>query len=269
MMSLYSYTDYRKFLADYLSELPNRGYGHLTKLAEACGAHPTLLSLILKGNRDFSSEQAYRVSVYLNMSNHETDYFALLVQYSRAGDHKFKNHLYEKIHKIQIDSKKIKNRFKHDLVLDEQSKQIFYSSYMFSAIRLFCDTEKGGVSLQQLMQKFRIDRLELVSKLDFLTKAGLLIENKGFYKMGAARTLVDRDSVYVIKHHQNWRLQALLKAEKLQTDELMFTCPMVLSEEDFKKFKTELTDLIQKFSNKLVDSKSEITGCFNIDWFKF
>ena len=59
----------------------------------------------------------------------------------------------------------------------------------------------------------------------------------------------------------------MLKAETLNEDELMFTCPMSLSKKDFADFKSELTDLIQKFSLMLKDSKSEDVGCFNIDWF--
>ncbi|HRO67840.1 MAG TPA: hypothetical protein PL182_09780, partial [Pseudobdellovibrionaceae bacterium] len=72
---------------------------------------------------------------------------------------------------------------------------------------------------------------------------------------------------HVIKHHQNWRVQALLKAEALGEDELMFTSPMTLSKKDFEEFKIELSDLIQRFSARVKESPSEEVGCFNLDWF--
>ncbi|MBK9321998.1 MAG: TIGR02147 family protein [Bdellovibrionaceae bacterium] len=266
-MSLFNYLDYRKYLKDTLSGKPKQGYGELSKWANSCGVHPTLMSLILKGERDLSADQAYSLGGYLNLTPLELEFFILLVQYARSGTPGFKEHLQKKVNLLKQEATQVKKRFSHESELSDEAKFVFYSSYLYSAIRLSCDTKKEGLTLDELMEKFNLSRTELLPKLEFLEQTSLVKQTKGRYTLGPARTLVSRDSKHVIKHHQNWRLQAMLKAETLNEDELMFTCPMSLSKKDFADFKSELTDLIQKFSLMLKDSKSEDVGCFNIDWF--
>lgn len=266
-MSIFNHLEYRTFLKETLKAKPKGGYGEMSKWAASCQIHPALLSLILKGERDLSIEQAFLLGKYLQLTPLEQEYFINLVQLERAGTFDFKKHLQEKLSSLKFEATKVKKRFQHESELSEEARLIFYSSFLYSAIRLYCDTEKGGISLEKIVSKFKITRSELLPKIEFLVQVGLIEENNGKYKMGPARTLVARDSLHVLKHHQNWRLQALFRAENLSGDELMFTCPMVLSKKDFHIFKQELTDLIQKFSNMLKESPSEEVGCFNVDWF--
>jgi uncharacterized protein (TIGR02147 family) len=265
-MSIFSYIDYRTYLKETLKAKPKSGYGEMSKWAASCQIHGALMSLILKGERELSIEQAFSLGKYLQLTLLELEYFIQLVQLERAATSDFKKHIQDKLNQLKNEATKVKKRFQHESELSEEARLIFYSSFLYSAIRLFCDIEKEGVSIDQIISKFKMTRAEVIPKLDFLNQVGLIVENKGKYKMGPARTLVSRDSLHVLKHHQNWRLQALLRAESLTNDELMFTCPMVLSKNDFVKFKNELTDLIQKFSSMLKDSNSEDIGCFNMDW---
>lgn len=266
-MSIFNYLDYRSYLKATLKEKPKKGYGELSKWAQSCGVHPTLMSLILKGERDLSSEQAFALGQHLKLTALELEYFVLLIQYARSGTHEFKDYTHKKIMGLKVEATQVKKRFCHASELSDEAKFIFYSSFLYSALRLYCDTKKEGVSLDELIAKFNLDRVEILPKIEFLEQTGLIQNAKGRYTMGPARTLVSRESKHVIKHHQNWRLQAMLKAESLREEELMFTCPMSLSKKDFADFKRELTDLVQKFSTMLKESKSEEVGCFNIDWF--
>lgn len=266
-MSIFKHLDYRSYLKATLKEMPKQGYGELSRWAQSCGVHPTLISLILKGERDFSVEQAYALGLHLQLTALELEFFVLLVQFARAGTREFRDHLQKKIEKLKIEATEVKKRFSHESELSEEAQSIFYSSYLYSAIRLYCDTKTEGVSLEDLMRRFNLERIEILPKIDFLVQTGLVRESHGRYRMGPARTLVSRGSRHVIKHHQNWRVQALLKAEALGEDELMFTSPMTLSKKDFEEFKIELSDLIQRFSARVKESPSEEVGCFNLDWF--
>lgn len=266
-MSIFNYLDYRSYLKDTLKAKPKQGYGELSKWAQSCQIHPTLMSLILKSERDLSTEQAFLLGKHLGLTQLELDFFVTLIQHARAGTHDFREHIAKKLAALKEEAIQVKKRFQNASELTDEAKMIFYSSYIYSAIRLCCDTKKEGLTAEELAEKLNLQRPEVMSKLEFLLQTGLVKENKGYFQMGPSRTIVSRDSVHVVKHHQNWRTQALLKAERLSHEELMFTCPMALSNEDFLKFKQELTDLIQKFSVMLKDSKSENVGCFNVDWF--
>lgn len=266
-MSIFNYSNYRDYLKDTLKARPKKGYGEISKWAASCGVHPTLMSLILKGERDLSPEQAYALGNRLGLTTLEQEYFLQMVQLSRAGTKEFKDYLTKKLGAVKTEATQIKKRFQHETELSDEAKLIFYSSYIFSAIRLFCDTHKNGVSLDELTTRFNMKRSELFPKLEFLEKWGLIKRSHEKYQMGPSRTMVSRDSTHVIKHHQNWRMQAMVKSERLAENDLMFTCPMAVSEKDFESFRTELTHLIQKFSAMLKDSNSENIGCFNVDWF--
>lgn len=266
-MNIFNYSNYRDYLVYNLKARPKQGYGELSKWASSCQVHPTLMSLVLKGERDLSPEQGFALGKHLELTTLEHEYFVQLIQLSRAGTKEFKDHISKKLNSIKTEATQIKKRFQHEAELSDDAKLIFYSSYIFSAIRLYCDTRKDGVTLEELMNRFSLRRSELAPKLEFLEKWGLIKQSHSHYQMGPSRTMVSRESTHVIKHHQNWRMQAMVKAERLGEAELMFTCPMAVSEKDFENFRTELTQLIQRFSAMIKDSKSENIGCFNLDWF--
>jgi uncharacterized protein (TIGR02147 family) len=266
-MSVFKHLDYREYLQETLQAKPRQGYGEMSKWAQSCNVHPTLMSLILKGERDLSLEQAFALGQHLGHTALEQEYFIVLVQWTRAGTEEFRRYLKDKLDLARMEATKVKKRFQHESELSEEAKHLFYSSFLYSAIRLFCDTNNHGVTLEEIVERFNLDRSEILPKLEFLKQVGLIVVKGNRYKMGPSRTLIGRDSLHVIKHHQNWRMQAMQKAETLRADELMFTCPMALSKEDFAQFKQELSDMIQKFSTMLKDSKSEDVGCFILDWF--
>ncbi len=205
-MIIFSYSSYRDYLKDVLKAKPKKGYGEVSKWAASCQVHPTLMSLVLKGDRDLSPEQGFALGRHLELSNLEHEYFVQMVQLARAGTKEFKDHLSKKLNSIKNEAIQVKKRFQHEAELSDEAKLIFYSSYIYSAIRLFCDTHESGITVEQLAARFNINRTELVPKLDFLEKWGLIKRSHNNYKMGPSRTMVSRDSSYVIKHHQNWRM---------------------------------------------------------------
>lgn len=266
-MNIFKYLNYRQWLKDYLESKPHKGRGELSKWAKRCSVHPTLMSLVLRGDRDLSLEQAHALGGYLELTPLELDYFIQLVQFERAGTQEFKKHIQKKLDWLKSQAVEVKNRFSHESELSEVAKLTFYSSYIYSAVRLFCDTQKEGRTFDEIQKKFNISRHDLFPIILFLEETGLIKTKNERYMLGPSRTLVNRGSPYVVKHHQNWRMQATLKSEKLKEDELMFTCPMSISKNDFENFKQELSQVIQKFSKMLKDSPSEGVGCFNLDWF--
>lgn len=104
---VYEADTYREFLRNYLASLPRGGRGELSRLAEYLGVNNTLLSQILAGTRELSSEQAYALGTYWNFDERETDYFLTLVQIERAGTHAYRDHLEKKKHRLREDNKKI------------------------------------------------------------------------------------------------------------------------------------------------------------------
>jgi uncharacterized protein (TIGR02147 family) len=266
-MRVFRFPDYRQFLKSYLASLPKKGRGELSKISKHLGVHSTLMSLILSGSRDLTLEQAYELSQYLHFTDVETEYFSLLVQYERAGSTPYKNFLKAKMESMKKDATKVSQNFQHERVLNDEQKSIFYSTWLYSAIRLFTSTNEAGVSCEEVVKKFQLPRPQALKMLSFLVSTGLVSETDGRYQMAVQRTFLEQGSPHLPKHHSNWRVKALQKADRVGEKELMFTSPVSISVEDFEKIRNDLVEFLRKISQVVKDSPAEDIACLNIDFF--
>lgn len=266
-MSVFNFKSYRSFLKEFIQKQPRRGHGQISKIAQAVGIQTTLMSMILSGRRDPSSEQSYEISEYLELTSLEQEYFLLLVQLERAGTQRLKSHLQKKLTAVKTEAQKIDNRFAFEKRLSDHDQALFYSSWIYSAIRLFCTTDESGKTMDEICSRFHIPRNQAFEILKFLRSTGVVIEEGDHFKMGVGRTFLEKGSVHVSRHHLNWRMKAMQRLEQMEDDELMFTSPISISTEDFKKLREQIADFIQNFSNLVKESPAEEVACLNIDLF--
>lgn len=266
-MSLFNFENYREYLQDHLLKLPKKGHGELAKMAKALGVHSTLMSLILSGERELTLEQGYDLAKYLQLTDIETEYLTLLVQYARAGNHRYQHFIQKKLEKIRKEATQIVKRFGHEKTLSENDRTTFYSSWIYSAMRLFTSTDDSGVTIEKLVEKFQMPRPKVIEIVEFLVSVGLVVTENEKYKMGPQRTFLEFGSPHLLKHQTNWRLKALQQADQLSEKELMFTSPISVSKDDFQKIREHLADYIKQFSQIVKDSPAEDIACLNIDLF--
>lgn len=128
MESLLTYTDYRKFLKDYVHEkkLLNKAFSFKV-LADRVGfkARDYILR-VMNGTRNLSQSGVYMLSQALSFSDKEADYFASLVGFNQAKTAKEKEFFYGKIASVR----------KHGLSQKLRSDQFEYlSQWHYSALR--------------------------------------------------------------------------------------------------------------------------------------
>ncbi len=266
-MSIYNYDDYRAYLKAWIKIQPSAGRGQITQVAKILEIHSTLFSLILSGERELSPDHAFLLSQHLALTNAEADYFMLLVQAGRAGNHLYKKNLKEKIIRAQKQALNMSTRFDHEKKISAEERAIFYSSWLYSAIRLYCSTSEKGKTLEEIASRFSITRPKAHEYIEFLVSASLIFEEKGRYKMGVNRTFLEHGSPHLLRHHTNWRMKALQKSELISESELMFTAPMSIAKADFGKLREELADFLKRMSGTIKDSPAEELACLNIDFF--
>jgi uncharacterized protein (TIGR02147 family) len=266
-MSLFLFDNYRTFLKTYIASLPGKGHGELSRIAKALQVHQTLMSLILSGERDLSLEQAFDLCNYLGFSQIESDYFSLLVQLARAGTKRFEDSIRQKLEQVKNESKKLSKRVDFEKVLTEHERAKAYSSWIFSAIRMFTSVGEQGQSLQDIQNRFHLTRQRAMELLNFLESAGLVRQVQGKYVMGEQRTFLEKGSPHFLKHHSNWRIKAIEQADQLSDSELMFTSPVSLSAEDFTKLREQLAEFIKNFLETVKASPAEDIACLNLDFF--
>lgn len=267
MDSIYSFTDYREFSRAWIEgQGTNRGLRG--RLAEAMGVSSTMLSLVMKGDKNLSMEQAAEAAEFFGLNERETDYFFLLVEYGKAGTHKLQVKLQRQIREAQSSAKKITNRVDKNIEITDEVKAIFYSSWIYSAIRILSAVE-GFNDAPSIAKKLNLPLPIVVNAVDFLLEHNLCKKTQGRISYGAARTHVPSDSPFVAKHHQNWRLRGFQLMDQVNEDHLFYTKNMALSAAAAEEVRRLLPSFIEAIDRISGPSDSEKVYCFNLDWFEY
>ena len=126
MISIFTYTDFRKYLADYCKdrkkEQPRFSYRSLTAQA---GINPGNFAKMLKGERNLSLGAAIKLARALKLNKRERDYFQAMVLFGQAGNHEEKKHCFEELMSFKESSVR---------VLDANQYR-FYDKWYYTAVR--------------------------------------------------------------------------------------------------------------------------------------
>lgn len=267
-MNLFESMDYREFLESFVKSQPRKGHGYKLKMAEALRVHPTLITQILKGHKTFSMEQAYTLVQFMNLNDLEKDYFLTLIEWDRAGSSSLKKFIESKLLKLRSENDKVKNRVQTYASMSEADQALFYSQWYYSALRLSSGLGRN-VTSESLAADFNLPPELVQNVLQFLISRGLVVEKEDkTLDRGPQNTFLPSDSPLISRHHMNWRMKALERHPRLQTDELAFSAPLTLAESDIPEVKKMCLDFIQKLSKRVSQSSSEKLACINIDWFR-
>lgn len=267
-LSIFDFSDYRKFVSSWLAQQPQKGRGFYSKLAVKLSTSNAAISQVFKGEREFNQEHALELAEEFNFSEKELSYFLLLTDYARASSYKLKKVLNQQIQKTQQEQQSLMNKVEKDRILTEEVKSIYYSSWLYTGLRNLVALDSFD-SLNLLADRLKIHPQQLNKVLDFLTQNQfLIIENKKL-KVGPQRTHLENDSPFVTKHHQNWRLKSMTEMANNKDIDLYYTAPMSLSEDLAKKIRSQLLEFISEIVKEVGPSKSETVRCLNIDWFEY
>jgi uncharacterized protein (TIGR02147 family) len=126
VITIFSYTDFRKYLTDYYEDRkkddPRFSFRSLTALG---GINPGNFSKMLKGERNFSLAAAIKLSHALKMNKREREYFQSMVQFCQAENHEDKKRYFEELMAFKESAVR---------VLDAGHYR-FYEKWYYSAVR--------------------------------------------------------------------------------------------------------------------------------------
>lgn len=86
MKSLFEYTDYRQYLADYyrFKKAVTAGFSHRVFLRKAGMSGPNFLKNVIDGKKNLSADSTKKFAAACGLSAKESEYFSCLVQYNQA-----------------------------------------------------------------------------------------------------------------------------------------------------------------------------------------
>jgi len=266
-MNVFKNRSIKAVLREYIAQLPKNGRGEISRIASSLSVSTTLISQILAGARNFTPEQTQSLILYLGLVGSEADYINFLNQYERAGSAQLKEFWMTKLEEIRSRSAQLSNRLKTSRSLNDTEIAVFYSSPLYSVIRLFCSTDNKGKTLAEICERFEISKNKGALVLKFLSETHLCAEENGKYKMGTQSTHLEQGSPHLPKHLSNWRVRAMRRSEDLEESELMYSAPVSLSKKDFESLREEMVAFIKSFLAKVHASPAEEVACLNLDFF--
>jgi uncharacterized protein (TIGR02147 family) len=266
-MKAFDFDDYKTFLDQKIRALPKNGRGEARKLAEHISVNSVVISQVLRGDKHFTLEQAIKVCSYFGLQGSEQEYFILLVSRARAGSQDLIEHYTKKLVSLKKEQKKLTHAVA-SRELGDHEKSIFYSNWFYSGVRILT-TIDGKNTPDAIAEYFGLSRAKVHEILNFLMSVGLVKEQNGTFSVGVASTYVDSTSKFVNGHRRNWRLKAMEKFTEPSEDDLFYSNPHSISQQDYEAARAELAQVIQKHTKRVAGSDPEVLACLNVDFFKF
>lgn len=262
--NLFELDDYRGYIDAWVRTKPR---GEFRRISLALDMHTTLISQIVNGKKCFTEEQALKLCGYMGLNNLESDYFLKLVQIERAGTESLKSIYKRHLKEIKSKAKDIVNVVPQARELTEHDKAIYYSSWQYTMVRLLTSIEEFQ-TVEAISEHLELTISRVQEILSFLTSRGLCQQSKNRFVRTEQNTHVEARSSLSTRHHMNWRAKSLSLLEELRVDDMAFTAPVSISEEDFPKVREVLVRTISDISKIVKESEAEAVAYLGIDWIR-
>lgn len=267
--SIYEYRDYRQYVIDRLSSLP-KSRGARTKVAKAMRVHNTFVSQVLGGRAHFSLEQAEELSRFLGHTEQESEFFLLLVGFSRAGSKGLRQYYEGKLDEAVRARSELKNRLRHEKVLIPEEQIVYYSAPEYAAIHMLL-----GIAEYQLESVVRIsDRTKLSPKrtaeiIEFLIRTGMAKHEGPTIRISPTQMHLGRDAPMIARHHTNWRIEAIKSVVGETPQDLHYSTVVTIAKKDVQSIKKIFLNALEEIHGIARDSSpDEELLCYCVDLFK-
>ena len=263
--SVYDFSDYKDFLRFKVGDKSARR-GLKSALAQALGCQPTYISQVLNDHAHLSTEQGMSLNLFFGHTKEESHFFLLLLQKERAGTQVLKKYYQEQMQDVLDRRLSLTKRLGTQNILSEEDKTTFYSSWHFTAIHIALTIPELQTK-EALANYFRLSLKKVGSVLEFLISAGLVVEEGGRFKAGSTLIRIGNDSPHILKHHSNWRTQALESLDREELSDLHYSAVVSLSADDVRELKNHILESIKDYLSLIRESKEEEVYALCIDFF--
>jgi uncharacterized protein (TIGR02147 family) len=263
--SIFSFNTYKALMASLLSGPRHRG--ELTRAASALNCQRSYLSRIVTGDLHLTPDHAFNLASFWKFNSSEREYFLLLVDFERAGDRNYREFLKLKIQDLKKKNESIAERTdRKNLILDAH-QAAYFSSWVWSAIH-FLTSIPQYQSIGMISSRLGLKQEIALNYLVALEQQGFVVKSGEHWKYRSGDFHAPPDSPFVLLHHQNWRMRAMIDAQNFQSDSVHFTGVHTLSIEDSVRIKDLLLSFISEVNSVAGPSNPEECVVLNCDFFK-
>lgn len=266
-LNVFNFKDYKTYLKRFFEE--NKKQRGLSKrMAEAANCQPSYLSQVLSTKAQLTMDQALGAAIFLNFNSAEQDYFLLLVNYERAVTKELQQALKNKITKIQEEQSDIGKKLSRTPPVNSEAMVKYFSSWLYSYIHLLTSIE-AYQTLEAIAQKVFLPKEETLNYLQELENLNLVHKDGMRWIHTGKEIHIDSKSSLITYHHQNWRSQSMINAQKgMDVDSIHFSGVYSISKKDFAPIKEKITSLLKEVNQAATQSGSEEIAIFCCDYFR-
>lgn len=265
-LDVFTYSSYKKYLRDRLDIDGQELKGIRKKLADYIGCQPSYISQVLGGKPHLMLEQADKINSFFSHNEDEEKYFLFMVESERAGTQTLKKFFNDQMNLIRKERTNLKKRLKNTEDISENDQHIYYSTWYYAAIHVIISIP-GFQDLRKISQHLNLPINIVTEVIQFLERTGLIVLKDGIYNLTKKSFYLGRESIFIQRHHINWRSQSLFSIEKNMSDDLHYSNVIAISTSDYKKIKELFIQTIENSRKIIGPSKEENLYAITLDIF--
>lgn len=266
MSQVFNYLSHFDYLRAWLDPRHSER-GIKTRFAESLRILPAYLSQVLKEKYSLSLEQADLANQFFEHSSEESEFFLLLTSKDRAGTVSLRKIYQKQIDQILEKRKLVVERLGKKTEISNETQGVYYSSWLYSTVHVACTIEKLR-SRKALVAYLHASPEAVETVLNYLEQNSLLKKEFDSYLPTQNWIRMGKESPHIVKHHTNWRLQAIRNLEDQTNEDLHYSGVFSIDEKTAHKVKDELLDSLKKHAKAFEAAPAEELYALGIDFFK-
>lgn len=262
--SVYEFSHYKAYLEHRARLSSKRGFK--SQLSQAAGVQSAYLSQVFHGKAHLSLEQAQAAGDFLEHTEDENGFFLLLVQKDKAGTPRLRKHFEKQIASVLKDRLHVSKRLAQETTLTPADQAVYYGSWLYAAVHMAVSLPDIG-GRDEIARSLRVSPERVAPVLEFLLDKGLIVREGDRFRVGPSRVFLGKSSEHILRHHTNWRNQAIDSLDRETDRDLHYSSIFTLSATDVLRLKDRLLETIQGNVKIIQDSPEEELYVLNMDLF--
>lgn len=259
ILSIYGYTDYRKYLSDFyhFRKDSERGYSYRTFAKAAGFASPNLLKLVIEGQRNLTPTSTEKFITGLGIPSQMSQYFRALVRFNQSTSDDEKANLHSELVKLTPTASR------RQLGGDELN---YLSNWLCPILREMIQLPEFNEDLYWISRRIQGNpsTAEIAKALNFLIAEGFIKRNdKG--KLEPAEAMIcttdETKSLGIRNYHRHSLQRAAELISSLPVEEREYgALTFILPEEKVQELKFKMKNFRQELHRWAAESLSSARG---------
>ncbi|MGE3608147.1 MAG: TIGR02147 family protein [Bacteriovoracaceae bacterium] len=264
---IFEFDDYKAFIRSKIYNGERARRGELSTLAQAMNCQSSYLSRVLAEEADLSLEQADSAGKHLGLSQDENSFFLLLVQHARAGTTSLRSHFKRLILLSREERLNLQKRVGTKQVLSLEDQATYYSLWYYAAIHVMTGIPSFQTK-EAMAQELGLPLNRVSEILEFLVNTHLVKQAPdGRFLTGEGKIHLKKNAKMILRHHSNWRQQAIRSMEKDLESGIHYSVLLNTSKKDAELLRRMIAKFIEDFMQVVHPSQDEEMNCLVIDFF--